>query len=377
LAFCGQAAARGNDSMQHLAIVRLAAICAVMASSVAFPARAQAPADADGLSATMERLGISVPMDVAGRDPVRRHLGELSREKCDQRAIAELGDALDKAGYRREAANAHIQFSSICGTHAPSLRTAVNILLKLSDYPEAIKIASNLISLQPFSDNGYFLRAVAYERSGSPKQAIDDYITAIELFGNKERIASVSYVGLARSYEKLGQFCEATAAIESWVAVNPASNDTSQARAMISNYMKKGNCEVASGKEETFAIAGPHSAIKLVATVNGVRGNFILDTGATFVVLKSAFAKQAKVDVDGESVVKLNTANGAGEGRRGRAATIQVRSLEVKNVPIVVQDDAKAAYGAGIDGLLGMSFLARFKLTIDARSVKIIPRTAH
>jgi predicted aspartyl protease len=100
-----------------------------------------------------------------------------------------------------------------------------------------------------------------------------------------------------------------------------------------------------------------------------------LDTGASFVSRKSAFAKQANVEVDGDSVIRLSTANGIGEGKRGRAATIRIRSLEARNVPIVAQDDAKGTYGAGIDGLLGMSFLARFRLAIDARAVKSRPRS--
>jgi hypothetical protein len=45
-------------------------------------------ADIDDLFAAMERLQIGVPMNVAGRDPVRRHLAELNREPCDQRAVA-------------------------------------------------------------------------------------------------------------------------------------------------------------------------------------------------------------------------------------------------------------------------------------------------
>jgi len=363
--------------MQHGATIHSAALCALIASFAAVPAKAQVPVDVDDLYATMERLTISVPMNIAGRDPVRRHLGELSREKCDQRAIADLGDALDKAGYRREAATAHVRFSETCGGHTPSLRSAVNILLKLSDYSGAIRIASSLISLEPFNDNGYFLRAVAYERSGSAKEAIDDYITAIELFGNKERISSVGYVGLARAYEKLGQFCDAITSIESWVALNPARNDTTQSRAMISDYAKKGNCEFAVGKEETFAVSRPHNVVRLVVSVNGVRGNFVLDTGATFVSLRNSFAQKAKVEIDTESAVRLNTANGVGEGRRGRAAAIQLRSLRAKDVPVVVQEDAKGRYGDGIDGLLGMSFLARFKLTIDAHTVKIAPRSVH
>ncbi|MBV8838469.1 MAG: aspartyl protease family protein [Alphaproteobacteria bacterium] len=361
--------------MRHVATVRLAAVCALIAVLALFPARAQVAVDIDDLLATMERLGFSVPMAIAGRDPVRRHLGELSREKCDQRAIAELGDALDKAGYRREAAKAHVRYSDICGGHPPSLRSAANILLRLSDYPTAITVASKLIELEAFNDNGYFLRAVAHERSGSPKPAIDDYVTAIELFGNKERISSAGYVGLARSYEKLGQFCDAIASIESWVALSPDRNDTSQARVMIADYGKKGHCDVAVGKEESFSVAQPHGLIRLAVSINGVRGNFILDTGASFVSLRSAFAKQAGVEVDADSSIRLSTANGVTEGKRGRASVIQVRSLQAKNVPVVVQDDGKATYGAGIDGLLGMSFLARFKLTMDRRAVKIAPRS--
>src|SRR5215470_16324838 len=214
------------------------------------PARSQSVkgADIDDLFAAMERLQIGIPMNVAGRDPVRRHLAELNREPCDQQAIADLGKALDDAGYRREAANAHIRFSQLCGGHAASLRTAVNILLKLSDYAKSVTVATDLIKLEPFNDNGFFLRAVAHDRAGSYQRAIDDYVTAIELFGNKDRIASVSYLGIARSYEKLGRFCDAVVPLQSWISLNPARNDTSQVRIIIDDYMKKGNCSLATGR---------------------------------------------------------------------------------------------------------------------------------
>jgi tetratricopeptide (TPR) repeat protein len=100
------------------------------------------------------------------------------------KAIEELGAALEKVGRRREAATVHISFSATCpGHYAPSLRSAVNILLTPSDYAQAASVASRLIALEPFNDNGYYLRAVANDRAGLLKQAIDDYVTAIELFG--------------------------------------------------------------------------------------------------------------------------------------------------------------------------------------------------
>ena len=64
----------------------------------------------------------------------------------------------------------------------------------------------------------------------------------------------------------------------------------------------------------------------------------------------------------------------ASRGYSSRADTVQLRTLQAKDVPLVVQDDAKGTYGEGVDGLLGMSFLSRFKLTVDARNVRISAR---
>jgi gag-polyprotein putative aspartyl protease len=84
---------------------------------------------------------------------------------------------------------------------------------------------------------------------------------------------------------------------------------------------------------------------------------------------------KARLEVDQESIVHLRTANGIVDGKRGRAQTIQLRSLVAKDVPIVVH--AGGAYGDGIDGLLGMSFLSRFNINMDGKTVRISPRTAR
>jgi clan AA aspartic protease (TIGR02281 family) len=123
-----------------------------------------------------------------------------------------------------------------------------------------------------------------------------------------------------------------------------------------------------------FPITRRNNVVILSVLVNGVRGTFILGTGATYVGLKNAFAEKAKVDIDQDSSIQLHTANGVAEGKRGRAKTIEVRSLKAIDVPIVIQTDKRGLYGEGVDGLLGMSFLSRFNVTIDTNSVKLSPR---
>jgi len=339
------------------------------------PCSAQAPAAGTGdVAATLARLNIDLPRNVAASAPVHGPLEQLTREACDQDAILHLGAALDGAGYRREAAVAQVNFSSQCGGYAPALRGAINTLLKLSDYTTAETAAADLIRLEPYNDNGYFLRALARDGNKSFKGAIDDFVTAIELFGNKDRISSTSYYKMARDYEKLGQFCDAMLPLEQWVALDPSRHDSSQVQAMLSDYAAKGGCAAAtSGGEERFPAARPGGVVKVPVVVNNVPATFILDTGAAYVSLKDSFAKKAKVEIEPSSSVHLHTANGIAEAKRGRADTIQLRSLKTKSVPVVVEADSAAAYGDGVDGLLGLSFLSRFNMTIDGRSVRIAP----
>src|SRR5580693_5407467 len=274
------------------------------------PCSAQSPAAGD-VAGALARLGIDLPKTVTPTASVRGPLEELTREKCDKDANLHLGDALDAAGYRREAAVAQVNFSSQCGGYGPALRGAVNLLLKLSDYTTAETVASDLVRLEPFNDNGYYLRALARDGNRSFKGAIDDYVTAIELFGNKDRISSVSYYKMARDYERLSQFCDAMLPIEQWVALDPSRHDTSQTRAILSDYAAKGGCAAAtSGSAEAFPAPGIGGIVKVPVIINNVAGTFVLDTGAAFVAVGTSFAKRAKIEIEQSSSVRLHTANG-------------------------------------------------------------------
>ena len=328
-------------------------------------------------ASTALRLGIVLPAGVAEQAEIKKPLDELGREACDREAIANLGAALKKAGYRRQAAVGLATFSEACSGDAKSLRTSSNILLDLSDYKESARIAGELIKLEPLADNGYFLRAVAHERGGNFKGAIDDYATALELYADNRTISSTGYLGLARSQEKLGQHCDAAFTIESWVAINPARNETTQARTMIAGNLAKGKCASAGKMEDTFPVSREGNVVVIAATVNGIKGRFVLDTGATWVSIRRSFADKAKVEIEEGSALKLHTAGGISDGRRGRARTVQLKTVKAADVPVIVQTDDKGAYGDGIDGLLGMSFLSRFNVATSRDRIRISSRTGR
>jgi aspartyl protease family protein len=105
------------------------------------------------------------------------------------------------------------------------------------------------------------------------------------------------------------------------------------------------------------ATNGGHFEVE--ARVDGRRVHFIVDTGASTVVLRESDAARIGVRPSSRDYsIKINTANGV-----GRAALVQLRTVEVGNIVVrdlpalVTRDDA-----LGVN-LLGMTFLSRVRWT--------------
>ena len=325
-------------------------------------------------SGVYERLG-ALPLKAA-RDPyVWLRLEELKREPCDQKSIGDLALALDKLGYRREAADGLYRFVRDCGAPLAALHQSVDIYLKLTDYPKAVEVADEFMRRAPSNHDAHYLRGVALQGAGDFQRALADYSDAIELFGaDKKGISSRVFLRMAEVYAALNRFCEATAPINMWVSLDPAGRDTSRTQKIISDYEAKGNC--ASSKElqkETYPLRGQKNVVTVKAEINGVRGLFILDTGASYLTMRSSFADRAKIPQT-ETEITLITANGQTKAKLSKADKVMLGKLEAVNVPVAVQKIDEKSYGVGVDGLLGMSFLSRFEVQMAAGSIEIRTR---
>jgi len=95
--------------------------------------------------------------------------------------------------------------------------------------------------------------------------------------------------------------------------------------------------------------------------VNGISIRFIVDTGASFVVIPPSIARQANIRTENAGKVMLNTANGRVQAPLVRLKQLDVASISMRGVSVVVQDIG----GDGITGLLGMNFLGNYKMTVD------------
>jgi clan AA aspartic protease (TIGR02281 family) len=178
------------------------------------------------------------------------------------------------------------------------------------------------------------------------------------------------------AYAALKRDCEAVTPISLGVSFDPPARDDSQTRKSRADYERQGDC-VASGAthDERVPLHGKNVVI-VKAEINGVKGSFILDTGASYVSVRSEFAERAKIPQISANEVTLITANGETKAKLARADRVKLDSLQATGVPVAVRGGGDKGYGPGIDGLLGMSFLSRFGVQIAANFVEVRTRQA-
>ncbi len=332
----------------------------------------QAPTPDSAFASLYKRLGIEpLPANLERQAEINRGLTRLHQEACDKQAIFSLENALRQSGNARIAANALLGYAATCANGEGDRYAAANILYQLADYDQVIMIMNEMIAARPALADYRYLRGEALVGAKRYEEALTDYASTIELFGNQHNVGEWVFLEMAAAYASLKQYCAAITPIQTYVAIDPPNRDTPRARKLISDYSKQGACDqhYATGTD-TF----PHDNSNVIRTrvsVNGVEGTFLLDTGASFVVVTSDFAMRAKVDVARQSV-PVDTANGRTESTLGHAASVRVgRRIEATDVPILIQS---RALGSDVDGLLGMSFLSRFNLSIGKRDWTLSPK---
>ena len=125
---------------------------------------------------------------------------------------------------------------------------------------------------------------------------------------------------------------------------------------------------VASGPHAMTLTASEGGSFYVEGAINGAPAHFMVDTGATGIVLSAADAKRAGIDVDALDYSEPSqTANGAGWGAPAHVARLVVGGIELDDVPVTIN---KAPMDSS---LLGQAFLKR----LDSYDVRDGRLTLH
>lgn len=305
---------------------------------------------------------------------IARALKDLTISLCDKTAIFRLSNGLARQGERKPAATAFLGFAEACPNSEGELYAGANILFGMGDYAAVLPVADRLIEMRPDVGQYYYTRGQALSALGRHDDAVNELTTALTLVDDMRMVNSGVFTGLAEAYAATGRHCQAMTAIQTYVHADSHKRDTAQTRKLISDYGAKGNCKqsYAQGSEVIPRIRPDITVAKV--TINGTTGSFIVDTGASMVALSPEFAARAKTASSPNSRrLLMHTANGVVDAALVTIGRLEVGKVSAENVSAAIMSKS---LGPGIDGLLGMSFLARFDVTLDAKTVRIKERLA-
>ena len=135
--------------------------------------------------------------------------------------------------------------------------------------------------------------------------------------------------------------------------------------------LKRSDAEPAQGYRANMTRRGRHHVVKAVLVgPTGARRteSLIVDTGASVIVLPQSMTKALGFQENGLRDGWSQTANGRVRTKRGVLRSVQIGQVVVENVAVnFIENEA-----LGGNSLLGMSFLGRFRFTLDGDNNQLI-----
>ena len=190
-----------------------------------------------------------------------------------------------------------------------------------SDWDEAARQWSHAVALQP--DNAYF---------------------------NYMRAASLA---------RLGHRHAAADALQMTLLLRPEKHLARQIRTDLAGLSGPG--DTASTGESAVPLEAARGVWIVPVLVNGQhRGRFLLDTGASVVVLSPTFAAIVGAAPREQDTLELDTIAGRTRGAWASLSSLKVGDAEVRDAAVIVHPP-----GGELDGILGNTFLNRWDIALD------------
>lgn len=212
---------------------------------------------------------------------------------------------------------------------------------------------------------GAFEEGVDFFQGGHYRWALEKFVEAVD---QAPRDPERQWY-LAESYRLLGDSAAAAQAYRRILQMAPQSPQAMAARRALDAL---GEASLA-----TFQISFERrgAAVLVPGKVNGqLIGYFILDTGATFTSVSRAVAERLGV-ASGGSTVRLVTASGAIQVPLALLDELEVGGAAARHVAAVVYDLPNLP--SNVVGLLGLSFLERFRVNLNLSAGVLVLETGE
>ena len=165
-----------------------------------------------------------------------------------------------------------------------------------------------------------------------------------------------------------GRYLDAVADFESAMALDPSLTSS------LARRLDRSEQRALTPAAVIVPLNSAGAIFSATVTLNGstLPFDFIIDTGASISGISSATARSIGLnDLRGARAIRLNTANGWMAAPVVTLTSIDLAGATVRDMRAVVLEEL-----SGYDGLLGLDFLARFDVDINAEAgeIVLIPR---
>ncbi len=289
---------------------------------------------------------------------------------CDEQAIVTVVATLTSAAQNRKISDLTEAYFAECGIVEKLMRNKISADMSINEYQRAERTAKQIVDRFPNVPDHWAWLSTAREKQGNLDGAISAYRHALSLFPEPSKVIRSDFYRLSRLLELQGRYCEASEPLKQYISYDPQKRMSTDVTSLLENLEKKGDCknELKSPSTVRVMSIAQDGAIIITALINGKQAKLLVDTGASYVYLNRSFALGAGIPIKpGDTIVSLN-ANGKVISNSSRISTLQVGGATAKGVTCAVQSIGVPPL-EGIDGLLGLSFLSRFKFSVDGRQL--------
>ena len=156
---------------------------------------------------------------------------------------------------------------------------------------------------------------------------------------------------------RLGHRAAAADALQYTLLLNP---EEGLARQIHQDLTRLAHRAVDAAPEAVIPLETSRGVWIAPVMVNGHRGRFLVDTGASVVVVAPAFAARVGASPRGRDALDMETLGGRARAPWATLGMIRVGTAELRNHDVVLHHP-----GGDLDGILGNTFLSQWTVHLD------------
>lgn len=297
----------------------------------------------------------------------------LREHICNQPAVESAMRKLRERNDHPTAARLGTEFLENCDLEETIGLLTAQAFYRVTDFEAALRTIDRF----PEQAAGYAdyasWRGFTNEKLGRFDEAAADYERALYGFFDLSEVGAPQFYYVTRALKGAGRFCEAMAPLKLFVSFDPAGRLSTQVERELAELRRLGKCadDVAPGRQ-VIKLRRTNGLLLVDATINGIQGRFVLDTGASTVHLTRDFARAAAIATSERRRIRIYGVTGSRMDFLSDIPHVAIDGFIARNVAATVASD-DSAMGDGIDGLLGQTFLSRFRYSVDGERLTLRP----